>query len=122
MAFTDGLFLGVVYLSTVSGPISRELLEKALSLLLAAVAGDSGDATYLYKLHYEQRGGLASVDVDGSVVSLPSLPLDLAFNDSVMDRVRAAWEVVTKGDESAEGTEYMVFDDREGAVDDDRYD
>lgn len=86
------------------------------------MADDPGDVTYLYKLHFEQRGGSASVDVNGPVVGLPSLPVDLSFNDSVMDRVRAAWEVVMKGDEPAEGTEYMKFDDREGAADDDRYD
>ncbi|KAL6857861.1 Rab proteins geranylgeranyltransferase component A [Amphichorda felina] len=112
----------VIYLSTVFTSSSRGLLEKALSSLLAAVADDPGDVTYLYKLHFEQRGGSASVDVNGPVVGLPSLPVDLSFNDSVMDRVRAAWEVVMKGDEPAEGTEYMKFDDREGAADDDRYD
>lgn len=115
----DGQFAGVAYLSTVSTSRSRELLDKALSSLLVAVAGDSEEATCLYKLHYEQRSGSASVDVDGAKVGLPHLPLDLAFNDSIMGRVREAWGSVTKDNE---GARYMKFDDREGAVDDDRYD
>lgn len=113
-----------MYLSTVSTSASRTLLEIALSSLLKAVAGlDEAPPPWLYKLRYTQVGDPASAnDVDGSVVSFPPLPLDLAFKDDVMGRVRSAWESVTKTEGSDEGAEYMNFDDREGAVDDDRYD
>lgn len=77
----------------------------------------------LYKLRYGQTGSSAtSTTVDGPIVSFPPLPLDLSFNDGVMGRIRSAWESVMKTDESVDGAEYMNFEDREGAVDDDRYD
>ena len=106
--------IGVVYLSTLSTPTSRILLEKALS---------SESPTVRYRLSYEQtRGSSTSVNVDGAVVDLPPLPLDLAFNDAVMGQVRAAWDAVAKGDEPDGSAEYMKFEDREGAVDDDNFD
>ena len=107
-----------------STPASKTLLEKALSSLLAAVTdSDSESATVLYKLSYEQTNGSStSVNVDGAVVDLPPLPLDLAFNDAVMGQVRAAWDAVTKDDEPDGSVEYMKFEDREGAVDDDNFD
>jgi hypothetical protein len=107
-----------------STPTSKTLLEKALSSLLAAVTGsDSESPTVLYKLSYEQTSGSStSVKVDGAIVDLPPLPLDLAFNDAVMGQVRAAWDAVTKGDEPDGSAEYMKFEDREGAVDDDNFD
>jgi len=114
----------VVYLSTLLTPTSRNLLEKALSSLLAAVAnGESEAPSALYKLYYEQTSGSStSVDVDGAIVDFPPLPLDLAFNDAVMGQVRAAWDAVTKGDEPDGSAGYMKFEDREGAVDDDNFD
>lgn len=45
--------------------------------------------------------------------SFPSPTLDLAFNDASLDAVLEAWKVVM-GD-AADESEYMIFDDREGA-------
>ena len=56
--------------------------------------------------------------INGGIVSLPSMPLDLAFNDAVMDQVKVAWEAVTRDDESPEEIEYMKFVDRNTGDDD----
>lgn len=106
-------------MSTMSTPKSKLLLEQALSLLSVAVSPDQEQPKCLYRLSYQQSSAATDVHVDGNTVNLPPLPLDLAFNDSVMDQVRAAWDVVTQGDEPAEDVEYMNFDDREGVIDED---
>jgi hypothetical protein len=97
-------------------------LEAAHSRLLAAVAATEGDAPKcLYRLFYEQAGvksDSASLDIQGSVATFPSSSLDLAFNDSVLEPVRAAWDMVVGEAKDGETAEYMVFEDREGAMDD----
>lgn len=50
------------------------------------------------------------------------LPLDLAFNDSVLDPVRTAWEMVVPGATDEERADYLVFTDREGADAEDEFD
>jgi hypothetical protein len=49
------------------------------------------------------------------VTHLPPLGADLAFNDSVMDQVRAAWDAVVETDGTVDRSNYMKFEDREGA-------
>ena len=70
----------------------------------------------LYRLSYTQRQRVAHSS-DSNIVTLPTLPLDLAFNDAALASVKSAWEVCTRDDDGEE--EYMVFEDREGADDDD---
>lgn len=112
---------GVVYLSTVATAASKSILASALSSLLAAVAGDVAEpATPLYQLYYEQRGAkAASLDVDGNIATFGLPLLDLAFNDSTLDPVRKAWDVAMGDAAKAEDVEYLAFEDREGANDDD---
>ena len=45
--------------------------------------------------------------------SFPPPSLGLAFDDSDLDAVKTAWELVMGAEASQE--EYMVFEDREGA-------
>ncbi|KAF4124477.1 GDP dissociation inhibitor [Geosmithia morbida] len=114
----------VIYLSTVSTPASKDVLDKALSSLLeAAVPSGQKPPPCLYKLSYEQTATTdrTNVDDDGPIVNIPPLPLDLSFNDGVMDCVQKAWESV-KADDDTHVSEYMKFDDREGAEDNDFYD
>lgn len=60
------------------------------------------------------------MDTEGGNVATFGLPLlDLAFNDSTLDPVRQAWDMAMGQEANAEGVEYLVFDDREGVVDDD---
>lgn len=49
------------------------------------------------------------------LVRFPSSPLDLAFDDIVLDHVKEVWQKIV-GDEAGE---FLVFEDREANVDDD---
>lgn len=113
----------LVYLSTISTSSSKSLLTKALSSLLSAISPDSS-SPILYTLSYDQKsGGATTTSVDGNVITFPSVPLDLAFNDTVMEQVRTAWNAVVRKDaQRDESGEYMIFDDREGQGDEDVYD
>lgn len=114
--------LGVLYLNTISGPKSASLLETARARLLAALKmDDEPEPECLYELFYEQSGcSSSSPTIQGNVVTFPTLPLDLAFNDSALESVRTAWNVVTSnGLRMGEQAEYMVFGDREGTSDED---
>merc|ERR1712098_951941 len=83
----------LVYLSTISTSSS-----KALSSLLSAISPDSS-SPILYTLSYDQKsGGATTTSVDGNVITFPSVPLDLAFNDTVMEQVRTAWNAVVRKD------------------------
>lgn len=114
----------VLYLSTPAGPHAQAHLEKALSSLLASLAAEGQEPPKsLYQLYYEQTGyDTPSVDVDGQSAVFSLLPLDLAFNDSVLDPVRKAWEMVMPDVTEEEAAEYMVFTDREGADAEDELD
>lgn len=105
-----------MYLSTISTVNSKALLAAALSSLLAA-AGGQDSPKCLYELSYEQSGVGPSLSIDGNVATFASSSLGLAFDDAVLDPVREAWKMVTR-DMADEGAEYMQFDDREGANDD----
>ncbi|CAM1501773.1 Fc.00g037570.m01.CDS01 [Cosmosporella sp. VM-42] len=109
----------VLYLSTVYGNFSKALLEKALSSLLAAVESDKAAPVCLYQLYYEQGTGKTSLNVGGNTVTFPLPSLDLAFDDDVLDPVHDAWKVVMGSAAVGEDVEYLKFDDREGAGDDD---
>ena len=87
-------------------------------MLLDVVSDEQSTPNCLFQLSYEQNGGSGSVMINGGIVSLPSMPLDLAFNDAVMDQVKVAWEAVTRDDESPEEIEYMKFVDRNTGDDD----
>lgn len=114
---------GIVYLTTLTSPNSKETLEKALDLLLAV--GEEVPPLALYQLYYEQASSRKepSTGTVGSVptFSFPSLPHSLALADADLDVVMQAWKVAM-GDDVQE-SEYMIFEDREGADahDDDAY-
>ncbi|KAF7515623.1 hypothetical protein G7054_g14487 [Neopestalotiopsis clavispora] len=114
-----------IYLTTVASTSSKEKLEKALELLLAA-SGEEETPISLYRLYYEQAisARSPSTEMIGSVphFSFPSLPHELAFGDANLDVVLDAWKLASG--EEAQESEYMIFEDREGADahDDDVYD
>lgn len=97
--------------------LAGDFLDAALASLLTAVATDQEKLGTLFQLRYEQEGGGGSFTVDKKVGSFDLLPLDLAFDDSVLASVRQAWNVVMCEDASEQ--EYMKFEDREGAADED---
>ena len=85
--------------------------------------GQASSPKPLYQLYYEQSGyDTPSVDIDEQSAVFSLLPLDLAFNDSVLDPVRKAWELVMPDVTDEEAAEYMVFADREGADAEDEFD
>lgn len=107
----------VLYLTTHQVAGSQALLQKSLGLFLEAV-GDDSLPECLYQMCYDQRGGEpVQSSPDDLVFNLQSPSPSLAFKDSTLDSVRDAWKVVM-GD-AAGDAEYMVFADREGAMDDD---
>ncbi len=88
-----------------------------------AFVGTTGDdqvPPILYQLQYEQLAGSESSEVDGPVFTLPAPSSSLAFDDATLEPVREAWKRVM-GDAAVE-SEYLTFEDREGAIDDDEVD
>ncbi|KOS20715.1 Rab proteins geranylgeranyltransferase component A [Escovopsis weberi] len=116
----------VVYLSTLSSPTSREILAKALAALLSALP-DTKDRRpdILFQLCYEQKGApargtaaSAGARAKDGIFAFDLMPLDLAFDDAVLEPVRDAWDWITDGSSDERG-EYMNFKDREGVDEDD---
>lgn len=79
--------------------------------------GEGQSPEVLYQLQYEQRDGAHGLRTEGSVVTLPAPSFSLSFDDSTLEPVKEAWRKVMGG--TAAEAEYMVFADREGAMDDD---
>ncbi len=145
----SSLTKGVIYLTSASTaaaaesqPHSRQILDRALELLLRAAAPrGENPATALFKLRYVQslgadgdgngngngsseretsRDGSRGGDGGGGAASSFSFPPPspgLSFDDGCLDAVKAAWKLVM-GDGVPED-QYMVFPDREGVGDDD---
>ncbi|KAK0633127.1 GDP dissociation inhibitor-domain-containing protein [Immersiella caudata] len=109
----------LLYFSTLSTPRSKEALNKALDSFLQAV-NDEQMPERLFELYYEQGRGSVASHVDGRVLTLPNVPPSLAFDDAALDPIKTAWEVAM-GEDTA-NTEYMMFPDREAALDDEMYD
>jgi Rab proteins geranylgeranyltransferase component A len=110
-------------LSTVSGDDAKDILKKALAGLLSAVSVDQESPNVLYELYYEQKSFPSAIpDTDGRILGFPPISLDLAFNDATMTNVNTIWKALTKVDDSTVEADYMNFDDREGADDDDGFD
>jgi hypothetical protein len=94
-------------------------------LLLGSFADTKDKPNVLWRLSFTQIGSLDLSDsVDkihrsGSsdeVLFFPPPSLDLAFDDEVVESVRAGWKAVV-GDE-ADDDEFMKFEDREDYDDD----
>lgn len=109
----------VIYLTTVSTPFAKMVLEKTLSSLLSAVSNGQDVASPIYQLYYEQGDGTKSLSIDGDIATFSSTPQGLAFDDSILDTVHEAWKFINSG--SADALEYMVFEDREPGSDDESY-
>lgn len=108
----------IIYLSTIPTANSKHLLQTASKALLTSQnAGQPTEA--LYQLYYEQRAGSGDLNVDGNIVTFPCPSISLAFDDSILQPVRQAWDTVGLQDASTEGVRYMQFEDREKLDDDD---
>lgn len=71
----------------------------------------------IFQLAYEQSyQEEQALQVDGQVATFLAASVSLAFDDASLEPVREAWKLVSN---TSEDSEYMVFGDREGQVDDD---
>lgn len=123
---------GVLYASSSTTSNAKARLESAISRLLASVLTLESDVAsamtastpcqpkVLYSVYYEQKSTSPSNAQSGSVCSLASSSLDLAFDDTTLDYVEDTWKRVMNliggGGDSSRGdmfASYMVFEDRE---------
>lgn len=115
--------IGVVYGSvSIPGTPGQRLLESAVNQFVQLV-GDSA-VKVIWSLRYTQEGrsddSLDVARVTGShpsnnIICFPPPSLDLAFDDTMIDQVKAVWKMIMGGDAADE--EFMSFEDREGAYD-----
>jgi len=105
----------LLYLTTPTTPHAKDLLDLALHSFVRAT-GDAQVPQVLYQLQYEQLGGSDTYEADGPVFTLPTPSFSLAFDDATLEPVHEAWKRVM-GDAAVE-SEYLTFEDREGAMDD----
>ncbi|KAK4151325.1 GDP dissociation inhibitor [Chaetomidium leptoderma] len=107
----------VLYLTTLSTPDAKEVLQQALDAFVGVTSDGHPTSQVLYQLQYEQLVGADTFGVEGPVFTLPGLSSSLSFSDSALEPVHEAWRKVM-GD-AAVDEEYLIFTDREGAMDDD---
>jgi hypothetical protein len=105
-----------LYFTTLTTADANEVLERALDAFVS-VTSDDQPSQVLYRLQYEQLAGADNFKAEGSIFTLPATSPSLSFGDSMLGPVREGWEKVM-GAAAAEA-EYMVFEDREGAMGDD---
>ncbi|KAE8350923.1 GDP dissociation inhibitor [Aspergillus coremiiformis] len=113
----------VIYGSvSASGAQGQSLIENSVHRLLQLDADPN--VKVLWSLRYTQLGlsssGVAPSKLEptsSNILCFPPPSLDLAFDDAMIDQVRDAWQLIV-GDE-AHKHEFMSFEDREGANDED---
>lgn len=94
-------------------------LESAVTTLLDCV-GEQSPPSLLWSMQYQQRfpsSTSASHQVSESdrVITLRSVPADLALEDSVLDDVKSVWQRIAPSD----GGSFMTFDSRENTLEED---
>ncbi|TVY20836.1 Rab proteins geranylgeranyltransferase component A [Lachnellula arida] len=94
----------VLYASTQYSKNSKAILEATISKFLEA---SKDNVKLLYSLYYEQQ------QVPGTS------PLDLAFDDQILDNVEEQWKTVLGYGDDEEHPPFMQFADREGMNADD---
>lgn len=95
-------------------------MSKLLEAVGPATLESAGKAPeVLYSVHYEQCQtfpGTASNTTE-RIYEFPSFPVDLAFDDGVLNNVEDAWNNIMKHmtvDDTAQESQFMVFADRAG--------
>ncbi|KAL2753977.1 hypothetical protein ACRALDRAFT_2054083 [Sodiomyces alcalophilus JCM 7366] len=116
---------GVLYFTTLATPTSSSVLDGALALVLSAVAKDNGGESpkCIYQLRYDQSCGRSKSgpENEDGIFTFPSLPLDLAFNDTTLDSVRESWvQAMGPSDTDEAKSKYMEFENREDVDDDEQ--
>ena len=95
-------------------------MDAAISRLLDLV-GESPSPRSLWTLKYEQPDQAITVssDVGGpdNTIVFPAPSSDLVFDESILERVKAAWQKIMGPDFRSE--DFLVFEDRNPVGDDD---
>jgi hypothetical protein len=109
---------GVLYASTsLSGQQGFSLLKKAVDALLASVEVAS-PLNVLWSIEYQHRPTSGTeelpTDTDDHILRFPPPSMDLAFDDTIFERVKVVWERIMGSDAG----EFLVFQDREVYDDD----
>jgi Rab proteins geranylgeranyltransferase component A len=123
----SAICLGVIYGSTIltesnSESSTRERLRQAAE----QVVRDCDEAaTLLWEMSYTSQSlsiysppvpTSFTSDPSGHILAFPPQPHDIAFDDSLLDTVKAAWEKILGP--AAEGVEFMRFEPRFEDLDD----
>ncbi|KAI9779366.1 MAG: Rab proteins geranylgeranyltransferase component A [Candelina submexicana] len=111
----------VLYASvTASADYGYGLLDIAIKRLLDCAEEKEQPTEVLWSMHYQQQSQRSTLvyrqQQPGSkssenVLVFPSLALDLAFDDIILEQVRGAWQKITAVDPESG---FMVFEDRHG--------
>lgn len=110
--------LGVIYAFTsFKGGPATQLLNNAVNALLSTVDVTPAP-TVLWSLQFEQQPGATS-DVPSNtnpyILKFPPSSTDLAFDDSVLDRVMETWQRIV-GDDAGD---FLVYEDKETTAEED---
>ena len=89
--------------------------------------GDDSSPEVLYQIRYTQTSASPEKapqelespytvpNTPANILLFPAPSLDLVFDDSILERVKAFWGMIVGEDRGKEdGGEFMVFEDREG--------
>jgi hypothetical protein len=111
---TNGMNLGVFY-ATTSG--DQDLITSAIAQLLQCV-DEPTKPQVLWQLQYQQHCDVpssASIIGEGKSITLSASSIDLAFDENILDSVKAAWQKITGG----QPQDFLLFEDRNPVGDDD---
>jgi hypothetical protein len=110
---------GLLYASTsLQGDAGFQLLRRAVEALTSSV-DVAPHPTVLWSVQYEKCSNItdpsSAQTPDAHILEFSGSSLDLAFDESKLDRVRDVWQKIV-GDDAGQ---FLVFEDREGNRDDD---
>jgi len=103
----------VIY-ATTSG--NQVLISVAITELLQTV-DEASRGQVLWNLQYQQslESSSSSNFDDGKTISLAESSIDLAFDENILESVKAAWQKITGGEER----DFLMFEDRNPVGDED---
>ncbi|KAF2172415.1 hypothetical protein M409DRAFT_17648 [Zasmidium cellare ATCC 36951] len=94
-----------------------DLLKQAVSNLLQSI-GEQTVPQVLWSMHYRQYyAETEEAPAYSNVIPLQPLSPDLAFDDSMLDNVKSAWQRITEADQES----FLKFESREGTMEDDDF-
>lgn len=108
------MILGVVYATTYG---DQDLVSLAIEQLLQCI-DEPAKPQVMWQLQYQQHVGVPSSSNnfdDDKSIALPASSVDMAFDENILDSVKAAWQKITGG----QPQDFLVFEDRNPVGDDD---